>query len=48
MKLINKICFLFFLGGVAFSLTANAGDDAEVWTEHNGNTDANTYSPWMR
>ena len=41
MKLINKIYFLFFLGGIVFSLTANAGQDVVVWTEHNGDTDAN-------
>ena len=41
MRLLNKIYFLFFLGAVAFSLTANAGEDIEVWTEHNGNTDSN-------
>ena len=41
MNLLHKAYTLFFLGGIVFSITADAGEDSSVWTDHNGDIDSN-------
>ena len=41
MNLLHKVYALFFLGGIVFSITADAGQDSSVWTNHNGDIDSN-------
>jgi len=41
MNFLHKIIALIFLAAIAYSIDANAGDDRTVYTEHNGDIDAN-------
>ena len=44
MNFLHKIIALIFLAAIAYSIDASAGDDRSVYTEHNGNIDANLTS----
>lgn len=41
MRIISKIYFLFILGGISLSISADAGEDIFVRTVHNGSIDSN-------
>ena len=44
MNFLHKIIALIFQAAIAYSIDASAGDDRSVYTEHNGNIDANLTS----
>ena len=41
MRFLYKIVALFLLTAITYSIEADAGEDAVVYTEHNGSPDAN-------
>ena len=44
MRFLYKIIALLLLAAISYSIESNAGEDRTVYTDHNGNIDANLTS----